>query len=126
MLSLGEVTTLGLPLSYLQNRQYRVRFDHIRHRKCNSPIPSCTPGMLCKISQSQANQQITVHPHRMSSRKVLLAHGPITSIPVQTLDAHRGGLLAGVEPLALTLAEGGQVVSVASLERDVRWDLYTL
>lgn len=43
------------------------------------------------------------------AQEILLAHGPVATVPVQALDAPRGGLLAGVEPLApaLSVRRGG-------------------
>lgn len=77
---------------------------------------------------SVPRQLIKHHPplDTRHSREVFLAHSSVTSIPIQTLDAHRGSLLAWVEPLALTLAVGGTWSATFRATRTIAWSSRTL
>lgn len=88
--------------------------ESLEHRKTAHPVllAFSIGAVMRLVSHASTLASRLEHP---DVREIVLAHIPITAIPVQALDAHRGGFLARVQELALTLAgEGPWVVSRCS------------
>ena len=105
-----EAATLSLPLIDLSPRQQRIASPmciiHVHTQFFLHSLYALDATLSASSSSIQFRPVYQVGLLVGNALEIVLAHGPVAAVSVETLDALGGGLLAWVEPLALALAGG--------------------